>query len=124
MTKPYTRVHFRRESRLLLASSSLCAGWWKKVVKREMSLPRLWIGGGAEPETVISTMFIDNDKSGKSSELPLFSFDCISKATGKFSESNKLGEGGFGHVYKVVCITHYLYNIHYGYSSTSHLLGC
>ncbi|CAA7405682.1 unnamed protein product [Spirodela intermedia] len=65
-----------------------------------MSLPRLWNGGGAEAETVISTMFIDNDKSGKSLELPLFSFDCISKATGKFNESNKLGEGGFGLVYK------------------------
>ena len=34
-------------------------------------------------------------------ELPLFNFSCISVATDNFSEENKLGEGGFGPVYKV-----------------------
>ncbi|XP_024964695.1 G-type lectin S-receptor-like serine/threonine-protein kinase At4g27290 isoform X1 [Cynara cardunculus var. scolymus] len=33
-------------------------------------------------------------------ELPLFSFSTISKATADFSLNNKLGEGGFGPVYK------------------------
>lgn len=34
-------------------------------------------------------------------ELPLFDFVAVASATGNFSESNKLGEGGFGRVYKV-----------------------
>ncbi|EOY12738.1 S-locus lectin protein kinase family protein, putative [Theobroma cacao] len=33
-------------------------------------------------------------------ELPLFDFVAVASATGNFSESNKLGEGGFGRVYK------------------------
>lgn len=34
-------------------------------------------------------------------ELPLFDFIAIAKATNSFSINNKLGEGGFGSVYKV-----------------------
>ncbi|XP_054776635.1 G-type lectin S-receptor-like serine/threonine-protein kinase B120 isoform X2 [Prosopis cineraria] len=33
-------------------------------------------------------------------ELPLFNFDCIAIATDNFSEENRLGQGGFGPVYK------------------------
>ncbi|XP_057962715.1 G-type lectin S-receptor-like serine/threonine-protein kinase B120 [Malania oleifera] len=33
-------------------------------------------------------------------ELPLFNFDCVSIATNYFSHENKLGQGGFGPVYK------------------------
>ncbi|XP_043719671.1 G-type lectin S-receptor-like serine/threonine-protein kinase At1g67520 [Telopea speciosissima] len=36
----------------------------------------------------------------KDSELPLFSFSSIESATNNFSTTNKLGEGGFGPVYK------------------------
>ncbi|GMI63694.1 receptor kinase 1 [Hibiscus trionum] len=36
----------------------------------------------------------------KEVEMPLFSFSSVSTATDNFSFSNKLGEGGFGHVYK------------------------
>lgn len=43
--------------------------------------------------------------SDKDSELPLFSFSVISKATNNFSLNNKLGEGGFGSVYKVSVLT-------------------
>ncbi|KAL9462984.1 hypothetical protein AB3S75_000900 [Citrus x aurantiifolia] len=35
-------------------------------------------------------------------QLPLFSFSSVSTATNKFSDANKLGEGGFGPVYKGV----------------------
>lgn len=34
-------------------------------------------------------------------ELPLFNFNSVVIATNNFSEDNKLGEGGFGSVYKV-----------------------
>ncbi|XP_059437237.1 receptor-like serine/threonine-protein kinase SD1-8 [Corylus avellana] len=36
----------------------------------------------------------------KDAELPLFSYKSVSAATNKFSNMNKLGEGGFGPVYK------------------------
>jgi hypothetical protein len=35
-------------------------------------------------------------------ELPLFSYESVSVATGQFSD--KLGEGGFGPVYKVIYV--------------------
>ncbi|CAL0309445.1 unnamed protein product [Lupinus luteus] len=34
-------------------------------------------------------------------ELPMFDFDTLTMATNNFSEANKIGEGGFGSVYKV-----------------------
>lgn len=34
-------------------------------------------------------------------ELPLFDLITISTATNNFSNNHKIGEGGFGHVYKV-----------------------
>ena len=36
------------------------------------------------------------------SELPIIDFDKILVATDNFSTTNKLGEGGFGPVYKVI----------------------
>ncbi|XVE50436.1 hypothetical protein DITRI_Ditri01bG0162300 [Diplodiscus trichospermus] len=39
-------------------------------------------------------------KHKKEVEIPLFSFSSVSAATNNFSVSNKLGEGGFGPVYK------------------------
>ena len=37
----------------------------------------------------------------KEVKMPLFSFTSVSAATDNFSDANKLGEGGFGPVYKV-----------------------
>ena len=37
-----------------------------------------------------------------SSELPIIDFNRVKRATNNFSEANKLGEGGFGAVYKVI----------------------
>ena len=38
----------------------------------------------------------------KDHELPLLSFSCLVEATDNFSAANKLGEGGYGPVYKVL----------------------
>ncbi|XP_018722360.2 receptor-like serine/threonine-protein kinase SD1-7 [Eucalyptus grandis] len=43
---------------------------------------------------------IGNEKITKDAWLPLFSFSSVNAATQNFSNSNKLGEGGFGPVYK------------------------
>lgn len=36
-------------------------------------------------------------------ELPLFEFQVLATATDNFALTNKLGQGGFGLVYKVIC---------------------
>jgi len=38
----------------------------------------------------------------------LYSYNMLSRATGDFHEDNKLGEGGFGVVYKVILLTSYM----------------
>ncbi|XP_019052142.1 PREDICTED: putative cysteine-rich receptor-like protein kinase 20 [Nelumbo nucifera] len=43
---------------------------------------------------------IQDGNQMSSSELPLMDFDAIKVATDNFSDSNKLGQGGFGTVYK------------------------
>lgn len=42
-----------------------------------------------------------NESKEEEIELPLFDFDTIAFATNDFSSDNKLGQGGFGPVYKV-----------------------
>lgn len=45
---------------------------------------------------------------GKKIELPLLNFNTIAAATDYFANANKLGEGGFGPVYKVITLNLYL----------------
>ncbi|GKV52338.1 hypothetical protein SLEP1_g58927, partial [Rubroshorea leprosula] len=40
------------------------------------------------------------DKNDSSTDLPFFNLSTIAAATNNFSLENKLGEGGFGSVYK------------------------
>lgn len=48
--------------------------------------------------------FLDPHQFGEdgSHDIPLFHFESIAMATENFSISNKLGQGGFGAVYKVL----------------------
>jgi hypothetical protein len=43
----------------------------------------------------------DNEGQNEDMELPIFDLIAIANATDNFSSSNKLGEGGYGPVYKV-----------------------
>nr|XP_043620442.1 G-type lectin S-receptor-like serine/threonine-protein kinase At4g27290 isoform X2 [Erigeron canadensis] len=53
----------------------------------------------AEPTAKWESLQVHESKR-ETMELPLFSFSTIEKATASFSPDNKLGEGGFGPVYK------------------------
>lgn len=44
----------------------------------------------------------NNGGGGEDMELWEFDFASLAKATGNFSSDSKLGEGGFGPVYKVI----------------------
>ncbi|XP_064962155.1 receptor-like serine/threonine-protein kinase SD1-8 isoform X2 [Musa acuminata AAA Group] len=44
--------------------------------------------------------YIDEETHEQDMDLPLYDLDTIADATGNFSTDNKLGEGGFGPVYK------------------------
>lgn len=51
-----------------------------------------------------------NKHGVKVEDLPIIGFEILSNATGKFDPLNKLGQGGFGPVYKVshISIFHFL----------------
>lgn len=53
-------------------------------------------------EVVISSRrHISRDNKTEDLELPLMDFEAVAMATNNFSNANKLGQGGFGIVYKV-----------------------
>ncbi|XP_052621379.1 G-type lectin S-receptor-like serine/threonine-protein kinase At4g27290 isoform X1 [Lactuca sativa] len=67
---------------------------WFHYACRKSDDQQLWEGSGE---------FLDVGRSQRDAmELPLFSFSTLARATARFSPENKIGEGGFGSVYKCV----------------------
>ncbi|KAJ6796002.1 receptor-like serine/threonine-protein kinase SD1-8 [Iris pallida] len=63
---------------------------WRRKKRRRVILGR----------TIFFSDKLDEDDRGKDPDLPLFTFGTIAAATESFSSENKLGQGGFGPVYK------------------------
>nr|POE64042.1 g-type lectin s-receptor-like serine/threonine-protein kinase [Quercus suber] len=68
--------------------------------KRKQNMLIQELGGNAIPSTVHDNANNQNNDGQTSHELHVFSFESITIATSNFSTENKLGEGGFGPVYK------------------------
>jgi hypothetical protein len=54
-----------------------------------------------EDNSEINTLTEEKDEDQQDFELPFFNISAMISATNDFSNYNKLGEGGFGPVYKV-----------------------
>jgi hypothetical protein len=68
-------------------------------IRESKSLFNLTISSTYHQESPCSIRELD--ESTRSSDLPFFDLSIIVAATNDFSDANKLGEGGFGSVYKV-----------------------
>ncbi|KAK6229543.1 hypothetical protein SCA6_018494 [Theobroma cacao] len=92
---------------VVLLSACYIVFQWRKSLKNkgEADASQDILLFDMEMSTTSSSEFSGSDKVGKGKRkdaaLPLFSFVSISAATENFSLENKLGEGGFGPVYKV-----------------------
>ncbi|XP_059656979.1 G-type lectin S-receptor-like serine/threonine-protein kinase CES101 [Cornus florida] len=83
----------------------MCYLIWRKLKQKgeeDSSEDLLLFDFSASANAAAETNIGNNlSRTGKKDvELPLFSFASVSTATGNFSIANKLGEGGFGPVYK------------------------
>lgn len=67
------------------------------VVLNEFKSSRLEFSAGFSGP---SDILIDGNQVNRP-ELPIFNFSTVAAATNNFCEENKLGQGGFGAVYKV-----------------------
>ncbi|KAK7271911.1 hypothetical protein RJT34_28181 [Clitoria ternatea] len=83
----------------------LCRALWRKykvkVDRKKMQKKLLHeIGGNAMLSMVYGKTRRSKNKGKTSNEVEIFTFESIAAATNNFSAANKLGEGGFGPVYK------------------------
>ncbi|KAI3427524.1 uncharacterized protein J3R85_009349 [Psidium guajava] len=88
----------------LVLTTYICCQW-KKKQKGKMGLTQdilvFDVDMSIAPSTdETSQKGIGNEKKMTDAWLPLFSFSSVTAATENFSSLNKLGEGGFGPVYK------------------------
>lgn len=81
----------------------LCLQIFILAAKKKDENPRTEVPSSGEFSTDFSAQYdlTVEGKQGAASDLVLFSFSSVAAATNEFSLANKLGQGGFGHVYKV-----------------------
>ncbi|XP_078150014.1 receptor-like serine/threonine-protein kinase SD1-8 isoform X3 [Carex rostrata] len=76
---------------VLLISSIVCLLWRKKMRDSKQAI---------SSTTGKNLKYFEQNESLQGTDLPVFDMDIILQATDNFSNTNKLGEGGFGIVYK------------------------
>ncbi|WRX26471.1 S-locus glycoprotein domain - like 9 [Theobroma cacao] len=82
-----------------LAHRSLTTGFIS--ARKEKGGEQLWFSRGkAHPNFVSDNVHGDNINQANLQELPLFNFEELATATNNFHPTNKLGQGGFGPVYR------------------------
>ncbi|KAM5577702.1 G-type lectin S-receptor-like serine/threonine-protein kinase RKS1 [Rosa sericea] len=103
---------FRKKGKLAITITSILvfflvisiAYWSVKKKRKSKERQNLFPFGVITPSIYLedSPSRTDADDSRLKSDLPFFDLSTISAATKNFSDSNRLGEGGFGPVYKGV----------------------
>ncbi|KAK6264833.1 hypothetical protein SCA6_020267 [Theobroma cacao] len=91
---------WKRMPKLRVAHRSLTTGFIS--ARKEKGGEQLWFSRGkAHPNFVSDNVHGDNINQANLQELPLFNFEELATATNNFHPTNKLGQGGFGPVYRV-----------------------
>ncbi|XP_057961787.1 G-type lectin S-receptor-like serine/threonine-protein kinase At1g11300 [Malania oleifera] len=88
---------------LVIAICSCLSWWWmaKQKAKKQTNKVILLHNRGKTRQNNSSEMMIGNNMNQvKLEELPMFKFEQLATATNNFFVTNKLGQGGFGLVYR------------------------
>ncbi|XP_063945874.1 G-type lectin S-receptor-like serine/threonine-protein kinase At4g27290 [Daucus carota subsp. sativus] len=97
--KGRSKIRFMIIPILLTVTTMLGACLW--VIRKKKKHPDVKIA------RIKRLLYLDDDgdfgNGDKDAELPLFDFSTLASATNGFSTDSKLGEGGFGAVYKTCC---------------------
>ncbi|KAH7836404.1 hypothetical protein Vadar_000832 [Vaccinium darrowii] len=102
---------------------TFCLFYWLVVKKRTGTREHQNSLSSSKSTTSLEASQMENhfDESSTNSELPYFDLSIIVSATDNFSLANKLGEGGFGTVYKIEANTNRVVGT-YGYMSPEYAM--